>query len=301
MFMLMKVAAHRGISIPELVFWRQAMAVPMILVWLAGSGRLPVLKTRRMRSHALRALVGTLGLCCNVAANTLLPLPEATTLSFTTPLFAVLITALVLRDAVGPWRWSAVALGFAGVLVMAQPGQGAGGPPLGLAAGLATGLVVAIVSFQIRDLAQTEAPIACVFYFSFYSALFTAIVLAFYGQSHGWTDWALLLAVALSGTLAQVLLTTALRYGQVASVVVMDYTALIWATGYGWLIFHDLPDASTWLGAPIIIGAGLLVVWREHRLAKPISPTSALDESAIEEAADQDMPDDDRAQILARS
>lgn len=283
MFMLMKLAAHRGVSIPELVFWRQAMAVPLILIWLAGARKLATLRTRRTGNHALRAAVGTFGLCCNVAANTLLPLPEATTLSFTTPLFAVLITALVLRDTVGIWRWAAVVLGFLGVLVMAQPGSGPPVPTLGLVAGTGAGLVISIVSFQIRDLARTEAPIACVFYFALFGGLFTAVLLPFFGREHGPAEWALLAAIGLTGTLAQMLITTALRYGQVATVVVMDYTALIWATLYGWLVFEDLPDVTTWLGAPLIIGAGLVVVWREHRLSRTISPTSALDEAAIEE------------------
>lgn len=285
MFMLMKLAAHRGVSIPELVFWRHAMAAPLVLIWLAGTGNLGILKTNRIGNHALRAATGTFGLCCNVAANTLLPLPEATTLQFTTPLFAVLITALVLRDTVGIWRWAAVVLGFLGVLVMAQPGSGPPVPTLGLVAGIGSGLVISIISFQIRDLARTEAPISCVFYFALFGGLFAAGLLPFFGQQHGLAEWALLAAIGLTGTLAQMLITTALRYGQVATVVVMDYTALIWATLYGWLVFEDLPDVTTWLGAPLIIGAGLVVVWREHRLARAISPTSALDEGAIEESA----------------
>ncbi|WP_347812923.1 DMT family transporter [Novosphingobium sp. ST904] len=284
MFMLVKLAGRHGVSAAEMVFWRQAMSVPLIAGWLLATGRIGQLKTRRVSSHAFRATSGTLGLVCNVTAAMLLPLPVGTTLGFTAPLFAVLITAIVVRDKVGPWRWLAVVLGFAGVLVITRPGGETGALPLaGLAAGLGAGVIVAVVSFQIRDLARTEAPIACVFWFAFFGSLFAAVLLPFYGQSHEPRVWMLLVAVGLAGTLAQLLITAALRHGAVATVVVMDYTALIWATAYGYTIFGDLPPASTWLGAPLIIAAGLIITWREHYLSKRISPTSSLDESAIEE------------------
>ncbi|KHK92008.1 transporter [Novosphingobium malaysiense] len=282
MFMLMKVASERGVSLPELIFWRQAMSVPMILAWLLATRSVGVLATTRMGSHALRATTGTAGLCCNVGAATLLPLPEATTLGFTSPLFAVLITALILRDKVGKWRWMAVALGFAGVLVIAQPGS-APVAPLGIAAGLGAGVIVAAVSFQIRDLARTEAPIACVFWFAFYGALLTATLLPLYAGPHGRTEWLMLGAIAITGTIAQFLITAALRFGQVATVVVMDYTSLMWATFYGWLIWDSLPPHTTALGAPLIIAAGLIITWRERYLSRRISPTSSMDVGAIEE------------------
>jgi drug/metabolite transporter (DMT)-like permease len=290
MFMLVKVAGERGVSFPELVFWRQAIAVPLIFGWLMATGRVGILATKRMGSHAMRATTGTAGLCCNVGAATLLPLPEATTLGFTAPLFAVIITALFLRDKVGVWRWTAVVLGFAGVLIIARPGsEPVSG--LGVAAGLGAGVIVATVSFQIRDLARTEAPITCVFWFAFYGALIASILMPVYARPHELTEWVILLGIGVTGTLAQFLITAALRFGQVATVVVMDYTALIWATLYGWGIWDSLPPETTWFGAPLIIAAGLIITWREQYLRRNISPTSTLDEAAIEEMGqDQAVP-----------
>ena len=286
MFMLIKYAGQHGVSMPELLFWRQAMSIPLIFAWLVASGSLGVLRTRRMASHAGRAATGTLGLMCNIAAATLLPLPVQTTLGFTTPLFAVLITALILRGKIGPWRWAAVVLGFVGVLIVTSPGSEPI-PPLGLAIGLGAGVVVATVSFQIRDLARTEAPISCVFWFAVYGSAFAALLMPLYARPHTNEAWLILFGVGLSGTLAQFLITVSLRFGQVATVVIMDYTALIWATLYGWLIWDDLPPHRIWLGAPLIIGAGLVITWREHFLSKRISPTSALDVGLLEEAADE--------------
>lgn len=284
MFMLVKYAGQQGVSAPEMIFWRQAMSVPVLLAWLAATGKLKVLATRRMATHARRAAVGTIGLFCNVSAAMLLPLPEATTLGFTAPLFAVLITALIVKDKVGQWRWTAVVLGFVGVIIIAQPGQ-TPVPALGVAAGLGAGVIVAIVSFQIRDLARTEEPISCVFWFAFYGSAMTAILLPIYMTPHSPAAWLLLVGVGLTGTVAQFLIAASLRHGQVATVVAMDYTALIWATLYGFLIWDHVPPSTTWLGAPVVICAGLLIIWREHRLARKISPTSAIDEGATEEAA----------------
>ncbi|MCJ2177935.1 DMT family transporter [Novosphingobium album (ex Hu et al. 2023)] len=285
MFMLVKLAGDHGVSIPELLFWRQAMSVPMIFVWLLATGNLGVLATRRMGSHAGRAASGTVGLLCNVSAATLLPLPLQTTLGFTTPLFAVLITALVLRNKVGAWRWTAVVLGFAGVLVVADP-DGSYVPPLGLLAGLGAGVVVATVSFQIRDLARTEAPIACVFWFAAYGSLFAAVLTPLYARQHTLVAWLILAAIGFSGTFAQFLITASLRHGQVATVVIIDYTALVWAMLYGWLIWDELPPQHIWLGAPLIIAAGTIITLREHYLSRHISPTSAMDSSVMEEFAE---------------
>lgn len=277
MFMLIKLAGDAGIAAPEIMFWRQAVSLPVLIAGLFVTGKLGVLRTQRIGTHGRRALVGTIGLLCNVSAAILLPLPEATTLGFTTPVFAVLIAGLVLREKVGPWRWGAVVAGFVGVLIIAQPGQ-APIPPLGLAAGLGAGLIVSIVSFQIRDLSRTEAPVTCVFWFALFGSLFAGLAMPFYATAHDSWQWTLLIGTGLAGTGAQLLITLALRHAPVATVVVMDYTALVWTTLYGWLIWNHIPPAVTWIGAPLIAAAGLLITWREHRLARAVPIASALEE-----------------------
>ncbi|MCP5402751.1 MAG: DMT family transporter [Novosphingobium sp.] len=276
MFMLVKYAGQAGIALPELMFWRQAIPVLLIPAWLAASGKLHQLRTRRLKRHALRAGVGMLGMVCGFGAAILLPLAEAMTLGFTTPFFAVVITALVLRERVGPWRWMAVAVGFVGVVVIAQPG---GEPiaPLGVAAGLAAGLVVAIVSFQIRDLARVDDPVAVVFYFSLFGAAIMAVPLPFFITAHSPFEWLLLVSIGVFGTFGQWLVSASLRHGAVASVIVMDYTSLIWATLYGWLIWDRLPPFTLWLGAPAIIAAGIIIAWREQKLAHRIPPAAAIE------------------------
>lgn len=273
MFMLVKSAGQRDIALPEIMFWRQAVSLPVLVVWLGMANRLYLLKTKQPTKHANRAVIGTIGMVCGFAAVTLLPLAEATTLGFTAPLFAVLITALVIHDHVGPWRWSAVLLGFAGVLIITQPGSGEISA-LGLAAGLGSALVVAIVSFQIRSLARTDSPFAVVFYFALVGTLLMAPFLPFVMKIHDAGEWAILIGMGLAGTFGQVLASYSLRHGAVATVIIMDYTSLLWATMYGFFVFDRLPPYATWLGAPVIIGAGVIVLWREHYLARVVPPVS---------------------------
>lgn len=280
LFMLVKLGGEHGLVLPEMMFWRQAVPIVILLTSLGLRGRLGLLRSNRIPAHAGRAVSGMIGMACNFAGAMLLPLAVSTVFNFTTPLFAVILSALVLREAVGHWRWLSVALGFLGVLVIARPGSAStmGINPLGAMAGLGSGFMVALVSIQIRELGRTENPIATVFYFSLFGS---AIMLAYFLvqgltglgphfhnllSGHDATQWAILLAIGVSGTVGQILLTSALRYGSVASVVVMDYTALIWTTIYGIRIFHQLPPATTWLGSPLIVAAGLVIAWREHRL-----------------------------------
>jgi drug/metabolite transporter (DMT)-like permease len=223
-----KLASDKGIHLAEIMFGRQLPTIPILFAWFALRGRLDVLATRRTGSHLRRSGFGLVGMAMNFGAATLLPLAVATTLNYSSAIFAVLLSALILREPTGVWRWSAVAMGFAGVVLIAQPWSGEL-PLLGAAIALGAALMIALISVQLRDLGRTEHP-------------FTI------------------------GLLGQVLLTAALRYGAVANVIVMDYSGLIWATLFGWLVFTSLPPASFWFGAPLVVGAGLLIAWREHRL-----------------------------------
>lgn len=271
MAMLIKQAGEARIPLPEIIFWRQFLTVPLVIGYLLAIGQLRRLKTQRIGMHASRAAIGMTGMVLNFSAVLLLPLAESTTLGFTTPLFAVILAALVFREHVGPWRWTAVALGFAGVIVIAQPGHAPLSVP-GALAGLGSALMTALISFFIRNMSRTEEPLRIVFYFSLFGAAMVAPLLPFYGSAHDPAQWLLLLAIGVTGMCGQLFVTGSLRHGPIASVMIMDYTSLVWATGYGWLIWEHLPPAATWLGAPLIVGAGILVAWREHRLGreKPI-------------------------------
>ena len=271
---LIKLASEHGIHLLEIMFWRQFITLPIAIAWVLATGGIGLLATRRPGTHMLRGLYGTIGMVLNFGAVILLPLAEATTLNFTVPIWAVLLSILLLKEKVGIWRWSAVLLGFAGVVVIAQPGSGHF-PLYGALVGLGAAFMIALISIQIADLNRTDKPLTIVFYFALLTSVVTAPALPFVMTAHDADAWLLLLAIGLTGALGQLLLTAALRFGAVASVIVMDYSGLFWATLYGWLWFDALPPASTWLGVPLIVGAGLLIAWREHRLARPAERTAA--------------------------
>jgi drug/metabolite transporter (DMT)-like permease len=265
---LIKLAGERGIHLLEIMFWRQFTTIPILLCWvMTTAGGIGALATRRPKTQFLRALYGTIAMVLNFGAVILLPLAEATVMNFTAPIWAVILAMWLLKEHIGIWRWSAVAAGFIGIVVIAQPGGGHI-PPFGAAVALGGAFMIALISIQIADLNRTEKPVTIVFYFALFSTMMTLPAMPFVARPHVTADWLLLLAIGIVGSVGQLLLTAALRYGKVASVIVMDYSSLFWATLYGWLLFEALPPASTWLGAPLIVAAGLVIAWREHRLAR---------------------------------
>jgi drug/metabolite transporter (DMT)-like permease len=266
MLVFVKLVTEAGVSLTETLFWRQLPTVPILLLWFASRRRLSALWSERLGSHARRAMMGLVGMFLNFGAVTLLPLAEATSLNFTSAIWAVIFSALLLRENVGPWRWAAVLLGFVGVLVIAQPGNGHV-PLLGAGVALGAAFMIALISIQIRDLARTEEPLSIVFWFAAFSVPVLALAMPFVMTRHSAYEWALLTGLAVFGLLGQFLLTAALRFGAVASVIVMDYSSIVWATVFGWAVFDHLPPTSTWMGAPLIVAAGLLIAWREHRLS----------------------------------
>ncbi len=264
--MTVKYTVDSGVAFAEVLFWRQVATVPLLLGWLALHGEVARLRTGRLPAHFGRALMGTIGMGFTFGAPVLLPLAEATTLGFTTPIFAVIFSALLLGEKVGPYRWVAVVLGFVGVLVIARPDGDL--PLVGSLVGLGAGVMVALISIQVRDLTRTDEPLSIVFWFAALSTPVLALGLPFVASAHTSEQWLLIVALGVLGCVGQLLLTASLRFGQVSSVIVMDYTALAWATLYGWAIWGNLPVDSTWLGAPLILAAGLVIVWREHRLGR---------------------------------
>lgn len=267
MLLLVKLTGERGIWLPETMFWRQLIPALGIFGWLAARGQVGRLKTQRPWIHARRAFIGTSGMFLTLGVVQILPLAESTVLGFTAPMFAVILSALILREHVGVWRWTAVAMGLLGVVVIAGPDR-SHLPLLGLVVGIGAAFMVSLVTIQLRDLGRTEEPITVVFWFSAMSAPVLALFLLWSGVHHDLTDWLMIGGIGLTGLFAQICMTAALRFGSVASVIVMDYSQFGWATLWGWLVFDHLPPAATWIGAPIIIAAGIIIIWREHKLMR---------------------------------
>lgn len=267
MFALVKLAATRGVNLVETLFYRQiGSALCAVGLVSAGPG-FASLRTQRVGAHVVRMSLGMAAMALNFLAMIMLPLAEATAIGFTVPIFSTILAAILLAEPTGRWRWGAVAAGFAGVLVIVQPGSGE--VPLGGASvAMAAALMTACVTIMIRRLGATERASTTVFWFAVSSLVPMGVLMLWFGQSHDTATWWIVAGLALAGGLAQLTLTGALRLAPVALVMPMDYTSLLWATVLGAWLFAELPTPWVWIGAPIIIVSGLVIVWREHRLRR---------------------------------
>ena len=258
----------------QAVFFRSFFALPVIFAWLALRGDLrDGLRTERPISHVWRGLIGTTAMGLTFAGLGLLPLPEVTAIGYAAPLLTVIFAAMFLGEPVRLFRLAAVGLGLAGVLVVLGPRLSAfSGETVERAAALGAMLVLtgaicaALAQIYIRKLVQTEQTSAIVFYFSVTSALLSLLTLPF-----GWVvptgPEALLLVMAgLLGGLGQIFLTSAYRFAPASVVAPFDYASMLFAIMIGVFFFNEIPDTRTLSGAALVIAAGVLIIWREHRL-----------------------------------
>jgi drug/metabolite transporter (DMT)-like permease len=262
-----KLGSARGVAVPEMAFYRFAFGLPPLLVWIALTRNFGAWRTQRPLAHLTRGALGLSTMVCAFAGLTYLPLAESATIGFVAPLFSVMLSALILKEAVGRYRWSAVALGFIGVLIVMRP-SGSQLPAAGLAFALAAAFGTAAVTITIRQIGRTEATPTIVLWFTLFSMAATALFLPFYGRGHDGPTWAILIGLGLAGGMGQLFLTSALRFAPVAVVVPFDYTQLIWAVLLGWAIWDTHPPASTWAGAAVIVASGLYTIYREHKLGR---------------------------------
>ncbi len=265
MFAGVKWAATRGVHVVESLFYRQIGSAICASVWVAMGPGFETLRTRRVWAHVTRMGVGLTAMYLNFLAMTLLPLAEATAIGFSVPIFSVVLAALVLGEPTGKWRWGAVLVGLFGVIVVVQPGDGHV-PMDGGAIALLAALLTAAVTIVIRRLGATEAAATTVFWFAVSSLVPLALLMPWFAGAHDGQTWAIIVGLSLAGGIAQLTLTGALRLAPVALVMPMDYTSLVWATFLGIILFGQLPSHWTWIGAPVIIASGLVILWREHRL-----------------------------------
>jgi drug/metabolite transporter (DMT)-like permease len=269
-----KLGDQAHVSLPELAFYRFAFGLPPLLIWILLTRNPGAWRTQRPLAHLARGMIGLTTMVLGFAALTWLPLAEAATIGFAAPLFSVALSALILGEKVGWHRWSAVALGFAGVLIVMRPG-GSHLPAPGLVLAVMAALGGAAVTITLRQIGRTEATPTIVLWFTCFSMAVTGLFLPYYGQAHDGPTWAILVALGLFGGLGQLFLTSALRFAPVSVVVPFDYTQLLWAVLLGWLLFDTHPAASTWAGAAVIVASGLYTVFREHKLGRD-KPRPAL-------------------------
>ena len=261
---LLKLASEQGLNAPELVFYRSVFSLPVILFWVFRRESLAALRPNQPMAHVWRSGLGLLSMGLTFQALILLQLADATAINFTAPIFATILSFLILKEHVGVHRWTAVFIGFVGVLIVARPG-GSSLPMIGVTIALLAAIGQAGVTTTLRHLQRSENIVAIVFWFAVSGVLIGGLVMPFFGAWHSAIAMGYVVAGGLAGGLGQLLMTASLR-APVSVVTPFDYLQIVAATAYGWMLFSDVPSTYTVLGASLIAGSGLYTALRERRL-----------------------------------
>ena len=276
LFMVMAAmikVATQNVPAGQAVFFRSFFAMPIIVAWIWRAGEMrEALTPHNLMGHIWRGLFGTTVMALTFAGLGLLPLPEVTAIGYATPMFTVILAAIMLGERVRLFRISAVALGLVGVMIVMWPRLSVDASTVSTAGTVGALLVLgasilrALVQIHIRTLVKTEHTAAIVFYFSL-----TATVLSLLSLPFGWvvpagTDLLLLIGAGLIGGVAQIMVTASYRFGAASMLAPFDYTSLIFAALIGYLIFAELPTFETVIGASLVVLGGVIIIWRERQL-----------------------------------
>lgn len=269
--------ASPGMPIGELMFFRAFFAMIPLGLWLWWNNELRgAFRTTRIGGHLVRSISGSGGMYFGFASLAFLPLPDATAIGYLAPIVATVLAAFLLKETVHAYRWGAVALGFAGTLLMVSPHLRersldaflAAGPALGALAGLTASACNGFSSIQIRKLAQLERTGTIVFYFLTVTSLI-GLATALPWWVHPNANQAMLLvASGIFGGIGQILITSSYRFADASVIVSFEYSTLVWAVAIGFFIFGDIPHPAVFGGAIIVIASGLYVIYRERKTSR---------------------------------
>ncbi|NBC32183.1 MAG: EamA family transporter [Alphaproteobacteria bacterium] len=245
----------------QILFFRMLFAAPPTLWLIHRDGGRRALETRRFGRHALRTALTLVALFCFFHSFRLMALAEVYAITYAAPLIVTALGVPMLGEKVGPRRWLAVLVGFAGVLIVLRPGAGliGGGGAIAL---LGTTLL-AVGMIMLRDLSRTETNAAIVFYFTILGGVISGLASTAVWVWPEGGDWLWLMAVGLIGGLGQIFVTEAFRWAPVAVVSPFQYTSLLWGVLFGYAVFGDTIDLPTLIGAGVIIASGVYIVRRE--------------------------------------
>ncbi len=276
-FVLMSslLKATNDVPAGQLVFFRSLFAIIPVVIYLVWQRQLAVgVRTANLPGHLLRGLIGVFSMGLGFYALTKLPLPESIALGYASPLLIVVFSAILLKEQVHFYRWSAVIVGLIGVAVMLWPrltvfsGQSALGQAetIGAIAALGGAVASAFAMLQVRKLVQTERAETIVLYF-FISATIISLASIPFGWIWPSPQQALFLVLAgIAGGIAQIMMTMSYRHADMSVIAPFEYTSLLLGLIVGYFAFGDVPTLTMLIGAAIVIASGIFVIFREHRL-----------------------------------
>ena len=253
---MVKVASAR-LPNEMVVFFRSALGLLALSPWLWRRGW-GALKTRHPFAHLWRGLCGLGAMYCYFYAIAHMPLGEATLLNYASPLFIPFLAFLLLGEGVSRRLWFAIGVGFVGIVLILKPGLDLF-RPVSLV-GLASGLFTAFAMVGIRRLTRSESASRIVFYFSLVCTVGSAAPLAWAWRTPEPELWALLILIGAVASLAQLLLTRAYAHAPAAQVGPFTYSTVVFATFIGLVFWGEVPDVYSFLGAVLVVAAGVLTL-----------------------------------------
>lgn len=267
-------AAGADIPAGQITFFRSAFALIPIIIYLAWMRNLfGAFYTSNFTGHLKRGFLGILSMACGFYGLVHLPLPEAIALGYASPLLAVVFAALLLKETVRVYRWSAVLVGMVGVLIilwpkmtMLQQGGVQSEEAIGALAVMVAATLGGLAMIQVRQLVYTEKTATIVIYFSLTASMFSLVSLPF-----GWI-WLefkpaiLLMVCGVCGGIAQIFLTESYRHADVSTVAPFEYSSILFGIVVSYILFGDIPTSSMLAGTAIVVSAGIFIIFREHQL-----------------------------------
>ncbi len=245
----------------EMVFYRGIIALSLLIPYMLVTQSSAVFKTKRIKAHLYRAIVGNLGVGFVFWTYARLAMADATALLFAAPLFVTTLSPVLLKEKTDLYRWSAVIVGFTGILLIARPSVSILSNPASLI-GLAGALCMALVDMALRNLGRTDDPLTTVFYFMLVGVVISAPYALIFGSLPDMNMLPWVIGIGIFTAIQQVAKTTAFRFAEASLLAPYTYTAIVWATLIGWIFWKDFPTLAVTLGTLVVIGSNLSIVWR---------------------------------------
>ena len=268
---IVKLVANAGMHPIQIVFFRNLFGLTALLPLFLQTGFFQ-LRTKRLSFHILRGGIHSFAMISWFTAITLIPLAEATALSFLIPIYASIGAILVMDEPSLRRRWVAIVISFIGMLVILQPGFAE--ISLGSILVVISGIAVAISKLMTKSLTRTDTPATIVFFMSLMVTFISFFPALFFWRWPPVELWFWLLLLGLGGSFAHIIQTHSYRIGEMTVVEPMSYFRLIWAATFGFLLFGEVPGTWTWIGTVIIV-TGALLLTRDKTQKKSQVPVVA--------------------------
>ena len=253
--------ASKTFSNEMVVFFRNTIGLLALAPWLWRNG-IPELTRRRWHLYVVRSAFGLGAMYCFFFAIAHMRLADAVLLNYTFPLFMPFIAHPWLGERLHAGVWISLAVGFLGVVFILKPGTGLLDPVA--LVGLLAGLLAAVAQVSIRRLTREDSIVRIVFYFGFFSTLFSAVPLIFKWQTPAPRTWLVLLLMGVFATVAQLFLTSAYAHAPAATVGPFIYAIVVFAGGLDWLLWGMLPDRLSIAGAVLICVGGAFAIHEQR-------------------------------------